>query len=426
MLGTRAVVSDPSCPCCDGCPLWRQLIQCLQGPSDCVTNPPPPMVVWVCATVTCSDGSPLEPGTVVKIDNFCFVVTTTTFANPVGILLPDVTTLPCYPSCQDANCPQGELYWPAFPCAQVNDEERDIIWVCGVPPGCHVRACLVIDGSVPPVLYHQIPQDPPPLLARFIDLTPTSRSCCECLNAVPCVTNNLLDYDPTGLACAPVPQDQCCCQFEPGVPFSVPSMTYRITHAYTRQTVLRPDFPNDPTINGVIELEMIDDCTSTARGTITGLGQPPGNEVIGLSNLPPACYRRCPGTWPYVAGRLVDVAGFQFIVGLRGQTWGDDCESGFTNPLDELETLLFSTQATCRSFSQIAEYRYTERTIPGDTRVFITRFEFTAEVIGPNQCEDCGGSIGGGVPLNVDGTTNVAAAATPCGGCGQGQGRTPA
>ena len=84
-------------PCCEGCPLWRRIDLCEL----------PTVRLWICDTSVCDDGSPITPGTVIKHDGACWIVTLITSADPPDALRVEATQFTCYESCNACDPPDG-------------------------------------------------------------------------------------------------------------------------------------------------------------------------------------------------------------------------------------------------------------------------------------------------------------------------------
>lgn len=391
-IGGRAAVRGAACPCCNGCPLWRRLLQCVQGPTDCVTTPPPPDEKWICASVTCTTGEILAPGMVVLIDQFCYQVMPQTSANPPeNRRITSTSPLTCTNGCNDPRCPQGELYWPGQPCsgAELN------LWVCGVPPGCHVRGCIIVDGSSTPRRYADLP--PGATLARFIDLGPPSPTCCDCLppGSDPCLAVPRLGFEPQPGQWPGGIQGNCCCTL--GIN-DEPTTTFHIRRWTVEQVHIRPSDP--PDFSGRIFGEMIaENCTApnevTVRFHIDGLFRPPGGETLVGTSFPFAtsCYRRCPGGWDVLIAQLLGVnLGFGGFPVLTTGAFNSSCSNEDRGGGVTIEvTRCFVDMTSCNQMRYSAEFVY--RDVGSDITI-ITRFEYGASVEGPNPCGNpCSNSI---------------------------------
>lgn len=427
LVTSDGYVADESCGalCCGACPFWRELIQC-DSAAQTPCTPPERRHVWVCSTVTCSNGEPLTPGTVVFVDEHCFVVEpgTQPVPPPGADVIQSRAPLTCVNSCSSAPCPQGDLWYRAVPCAPQNE----VIYVCGVTR-CEIRGCYKVDPAVGGIPYSQIPAG-----ARTVninDLPQVSRTCCECDSTV-CANISLTTIDPP-------PNDPCygsaagrtCCCTTVVDDHGNRVTVGRLRSEWSVHQEVRGGFGRtvtDVTIDPASRQVDLNGCetfvfVSTQQSYDLG-GAPVGDPVVVRGVRIGLGCEAC-GQWPLRAPR--DPIGppylpFQTISGDEGRSWGYACQGYFSPETGEqLDVLQWEAQWDCTYMEQVASYRYTST-----FSVTETMFRYRGVVVKPDgtqgdPCNDrCGGQI---LPGDAP---QPARATSGCGGCGASQKRTKA
>lgn len=422
--GTTAVFrSDAPCECCDQCPSWRELVQCDTGSIQC--SPESPRHVWICTSVTCTNGEPITPNTVVFLDGHCFVAQNNTAPRPPegAEYRPSLDPLQCVTACNQSPCPQGDLWYRAVPCAPQNE----VIYVCGVTR-CEIRGCYKVDPAVGGIPYSQIPAGATTVTIN--DLPQVSQTCCECDSTVcaniPLTTTIPPPDDPCyGAAYGRT----CCCTTivnNQGVRVTVGrlrspewSVHQEVRGGFGRTVT---DVTIDPTsrqvdLNGCESFIVV----STQQSYDPG-GAPVGDPVVVRGIRAGLGCEAC-GQWGLRAPRELigpPYLPFQTITGDEGRSWGYACQGYFSPETGErLDVLNWSAQWDCTYMEQVASYRYTST-----FSVTETTFRYRGVVVKPDgsqgdPCNDrCGGQI---LPGDAP---QPARASSGCGGCGSGQKRT--
>lgn len=391
---------------CCGCADWRRFAQCPTGPLACTgEGPPAQRFLWVCRTVTCLDGSPIDPGRVVLIGGLCWVAEDVTGIPPAGAEVRlSLDPVECTSGCTDGRCPQGELYYPSRPCSPGVEP----IWVCGVTE-CVIRSCHLLDPATGGVPFDQVP--PGATVVPLGSLGPPQPSCCLCADPGPpgCLNEWLTDARPSPEdPCYPDAQGEpyCCCTLVDGVPMG----RVRVTAMRTTQVVENPN--GTPSNNGSITIEILPGsesidasgcATYLVRSTRVGFGLAGPEILTSAVRLSWGC-ARC-GFWPLRAPRLTGIntggGEYQLLVGGEGTEWGLSCVGYDTGPVN-LTVEEWSARHRCDGMRQAARYVYVADNYPGtpgfDTRI-TTTFEFEAVVVRwgdePDTCnQQCGGRIG--------------------------------
>lgn len=283
LVGRRLALATPGCiaRCCGGCPLWRLLAACNTSPS--CNGTPPILNAWICATVTCTNGSPLGVGQVVSIDGLCWTVTPQTATRPGNgdLVITGTNPVQCVSGCDDPACPTPATWYRGVPCSPSNPE----VWFCGITQCGIYRTqwgCYKVDPA--------LGGGTPPIGANTASGGTLYANCCAC--EVGCSVCPLVEGTITNPACFPAGlTDRTCCRsanaclrvqllrgtqtFDPA-PFQQPSriVNEAINYRVGPGGIQIVDMQNTRTIDGT------DFVTVSGPYTIGGCGYCPSLSLI--------------------------------------------------------------------------------------------------------------------------------------------------
>lgn len=361
---SRLMLSDAAC-CCDGCNLWRRIVECEPGPTCAGGEPPPPREAWICDTVRCAQ-FPDEPlwhplNRTILLDGVCWIVTNDVLPQypPGSIHVEGTDPVDCVglAACANERCPQGELWLEGRPC----NPENPVVYFCGVTVCAIYRAqqggCYLVDPSLgyvplPPGALISNPQAGP-----FPD-------CCEC--EFGCRVCPLVEGAVDDLTCFPAGIfDQTCCRS--------PNACLRVTRMLGVQTFTPPVFSDGGFLHSITNeaISFSVDAGGVQRAIVRTTrvidrGSGPQPEVTQNEYVTGGC-GLCP-TFSINPDR--GPMEFTFTM---GSSYTPECRD-FGIP--GLTVVQFTNQLSCASQSHRSEYRY-ERFQGAFT---VTRFEFDAAI----------------------------------------------
>jgi len=417
-VGRRIARATPECiaRCCNGCPQWRRLDQCDNGPT-CLGEDLPEREIWICDTVRCI-GDPDTPlysplNRTVLIDGLCWTVTnvTATAPPPNSDIVEGLDPVQCvgFSACANEVCPQGTLYIRSQPCTS----EGTPVYVCGITScgtyNLSPYGCAVVDPAS-----GYVPAPPNAIRYNGDGLVPFV-NCCDCTANSGCIRRMVAEGPQIATLCNGVDlvidDNDCCCeQDENGTPYG----RVRITDAYEeRRQFWFSGTPNAfvEAVTGRITGETIDPDTGFACYQRTDYYEP--RPEFGVPVPPFSVVTEgfaCQGS---ACGMYIDAfpnAGpgfslFGFVVFLPFFCDG----SGISD-------LSYAYSMTCNSVSMTCSYRYTEPPpFPGAPSRFYELFtmRFSAQLVGSRPC---GGGCAG--RLSAPGNPPILKS-SGCSGCGR-------
>lgn len=386
-VGRRIARATPAClaRCCNGCPLWRKLLQCPNGPT-CIGEVPPQRELWICDTVRC-EGNPNEPlysplNRTVRIDELCWTVTNITApVPPIGADIVEGTDpVQCvgFSACADEECPQGELFILSRPCTPGGTP----VYVCGVNR-CNTYnlspyGCAVVDPSDGYVV-------PPPnsIIYNADGLVPYE-NCCDCPAPNGCVHSAGVELsffcdagNPNDLYT--VDDNNCCCETdESNNPFG----RVRVIEADEdrMQTWLNPDQFTERA-RSYISGETIDsDGNATYERTDYFEPRPQfGQPVPPFSIVTPNWRGYGSGCRLAIDSGIRPFNGYSFF-GTVGITPAACPDANISN-------VAFSYSVSCNEVFINNSYRYTDFLIPGVIRYYEDfSIRVRARLVGSRAC----------------------------------------
>lgn len=382
-----AAGDDCEAECCNaGCSLWWYIRQC-PPQMQCDGNPPPaPRAAWICDSIRCSDGRPLQQGVTIVLDETCWVVSGIQRVEPNtdDPRIEGLDSVECIGdnACNDPRCPQGPLFVRSRPCGGQQAVYVCSVFVCGVypipgPPG--IGGCHIVD---PADGFVRAADLPPGAVVRDGANLPRYDSCCDSRCGGGCFSFPL-DGAIFGVPdpCRPVdPAALCCCTLGTG--------RVRLTALGTTQRVGGYGGFPDPIITWSTSIvsESIDSngCATyrmrTVQTVAPGFGDP---VVVPDWFYSPGC-GEC-GTWAMDPVRLVETVpqGIPIVTGNGFGLWSPDCVGQGVFGVDRQTIRVgWNWQATCRAVTLDASYRwFDDPAFGGVGQEVITEFTYHAEIV---------------------------------------------
>lgn len=397
LIGRRLALATPGCiaRCCDGCSLWRRLDLCDTSPR-CDGSAPPYTSAWICASVTCEDGSPLSVSRVVLIDGLCWTVQTqtATIPPPGSYIITGTEPVQCVSGCDDPACPPPALWYRGVPCNPANPE----VWFCSITQCGVYRATVGGCYRVDPATGGGTPPDGALLSyggLQFVD-------CCSCESG--CIVCPLMGND--------VPDDPSC------YPPDLASRTCcRSTRACER--LVRYRGTQVRTLGGVVQVTIVNEAVNPQtqpdgsvrwqiQQTFTLPGQPPFVQILPNAVVTFGC-GGCPQL-PWRAPRTYLSDAFTTGSGVIGEECNGypDGGNGISLSVSGWQNNVWS----CDGMRQDVTYTYREPV----ASVITTRYEYETRIEDDDGGVCAGRCAGRGVSAAQQKSTGG------CKGCGRSRG----
>lgn len=390
-VGRRIARATPAClaRCCNGCPLWRKLLQCPNGPT-CIGEVPPQRELWICDTVRCED-NPNEPlysplNRTVRIDEICWTVTNMTA--PVPPLGADIVEgndpVRCvgFSACADEACPQGELFLLATPCNPSSPPRYFCgVTLCGIYRDSNTNRCYLVDPATGYIPGRDLP--PGSVVGIPANIDPFA-TCCECNDSLECnvcpKATGAVDEENCYLPLGPggIPQvllDSCC--------RSLQSCNY-VTNWRTIQTF--NGFPQGVPLT--IVMEIVDLQTDTQTGDQTGqirttFTYVDRQDVVNGDRITVGGCGDC-ATLLIRPPRLTE--------NITQTVYAEECVPPAPTPFQVITVRTWFNRYGCDGQDNIHEYLNVD---PDANRSITTRFEYNAVIVDTDPTNPCRGQCAG-------------------------------
>jgi len=396
-VGRRIALATPECLalCCGGCPLWRLLALCDTTPR-CDGSEPPVLYAWICATVTCTDGSPLNPGRVVSIDGLCWTVQIQQVSRPpIGDhVIQGLDPVQCVSGCDDPACPTPTLWFPGQRCGG-----GQTVYFCGIAQCGIYRASQAVGGGC----YRVDPSGGgvvlPPNAITSAAIAGPFVDCCSCENVCrvcPLVTGAIDDptcfgeLDEFGI---PVIFSRTCCRSARAcyrVDRMIGTQTFDPAPFEQPSSIVNEWFPGTTGPDGVQNGYVRN--TRIIEGVPLVTDHPYSLGGCGLCPVFPILPDRDPMSLTFTEGTTVP-----------------ECRS--SDPSLTVTEWGFAFQ--CGQMTHRSAYRY-----DAGGRIITTTFVYEASIIDDDDGVCAGRCVGRGV--SAERRKNI----STCAGCGAGQQRT--
>lgn len=299
---------DPCRAICCG-PCWIKLVQCPPFPDPDCQGAGVQDEIWTSCDAICeSDGQIITPGTTVRIDGFCYLVTNETAPVPGPRVWDPSFPLQCVsrnPECDNPVLCPGGPYRRAVPC----DNGPGELYICN-PVGCSVvrlagsglnqndNRCFRIDAASPPLYRFQIP-DGAEIIFDFLGtdrIEARYNDCCACQ----CNRYHVTDCDANPIV-------DCCCDYQNPQDLIV-RLEYALVTIFDRDTGLFRSWEQEGTVD--INVQSFADVpyTYTENGNATTGLRSVSNVDFLCGNSPSSRGSFCPAIVTNSVGLYVEFA----------------------------------------------------------------------------------------------------------------------